>query len=341
MEFLLLSNNNLSGKFPSWLQNCSNLVFLDLGVNKFYGMLPAWIGELVNLQFLELNHNMFYGDIPFSITKLSLLQHFSLASNNISGSIPSSLSKFIAMTLQHPPRLDPWWYYFDGDMDNEFLSVVMKKQELKYGSTATSEMVGIDLSLNRLTGRIPYEITSLNGLLTLNLSWNHLSRKIPMNIGDMKSLESLDLSRNNISGEIPTSLSGLTYLSSLDLSYNNLVGRIPTGRQLDTLYNEDLSMYNGNIGLCGRPLEKNCMGNNVLEHGNQQQGSENGYDPVLFFYFGLAVGFVAGLWVVLCALLFKRSWRNAYFRLFEKLYDNVYVFVVVTWGRITSRATAR
>jgi hypothetical protein len=217
----------------------------------------------------------------------------------------------------------------------------MKKQELKYGTVATTEMVGIDLSLNRLTGGIPYEITSLNGLLTLNLSWNHLSGKIPTKIGDMKSLESLDLSRNNISGEIPTSLSGLTYLSSLDLSYNNLAGRIPTGRQLDTLYDENQSMYNGNIGLCGPPLEKNCTGNNALEHGNQQQGSESGYDPVLFFYFGLAVGFLVGLWVVLCALLFKRSWRNAYFCLIKKLYDNVYVFVALTWGRITtSRATA-
>jgi hypothetical protein len=221
------------------------------------------------------------------------------------------------------------------------MSVVMKKQELKYGITATTEMVGIDLSLNRLTGGIPYEITSLDGLLTLNLSWNHLSGKIPTKIGDMKSLESLDLSRNNISGEIPTSLSGLTYLSSLDLSYNNLAGRIPTGRQIDTLYNENQSMYNGNIGLCGPPLEKNCTGNDALEHGNQQQGSESGYDPVLFFYFGLAVGFVVGLWVVLCALLFKRSWRNAYFCLIEKLYDNVYVFIALTWGRITtSRATA-
>ncbi|XP_037425069.1 LRR receptor-like serine/threonine-protein kinase GSO1 [Triticum dicoccoides] len=336
MEFLILSNNNLSGNFPSWIQNSSQLVFLDLAVNKFYGTLPMWIGELVNLRFLLLNHNMFYGDIPANITNLIQLQYFSLASNNISGSIPSSLSRLIAMTLEHPQRWTRW--YVQEVINKDILSVVMKRQNMKYDIYRINEMYGIDISLNHLTGGIPDEITSLNGLFTLNLSWNHLSGKIPTNTGDMKSLESLDLSRNNLSSENPTSLSDLTYLSSLDLSYNNLVGRIPTGRQLDTLYAENPSMYSGNNGLCGPPLKKNCPGNNALEHGDQQR-RENGYDPVVFFYFGLTAGFVAGLWIVFCALLFKRAWRSAYFGLFDKLHDNVYVFIVVTWGMITSKTT--
>jgi Leucine-rich repeat (LRR) protein len=148
---------------------------------------------------------MFYGDIPVSVTNLILLQHLSLASNNISGSIPSSLSKLIAMTLEHPGRLGSEWYLQEGRNKN-VLSLVMKQQELRYGASAVNEMVGIDLSLNHLTGGIPDEITNLKGLLNLNLSWNHLSGNIPMKIGDMKSLESLDLSRNNLSGEIPSSV---------------------------------------------------------------------------------------------------------------------------------------
>uniref|UniRef100_A0A0D3HPI5 Uncharacterized protein n=1 Tax=Oryza barthii TaxID=65489 RepID=A0A0D3HPI5_9ORYZ len=51
----------------------------------------------------------------------------------------------------------------------------------------------------------------------------------------------------------------------------------------------------------------------------------------MFFYFGLVSGFVVGLWVVFCAILFKRSWRVAYFRQFDKLYDKAYVFVAITW----------
>ncbi|XP_037450176.1 LRR receptor-like serine/threonine-protein kinase EFR [Triticum dicoccoides] len=338
LAFLHLSNNSFSGSFPPLLQNCANLFSLDLAMNEFDGALPVWIGDLVNLRFLQLNHNMFYGHIPANITSLVLLQLFSLASNNISGSIPSSLSKLIAMTLKHPPRLESM--LFKGTHAVDILSVVMmKQQELKFRGDAVINMVSIDLSLNHLTGEIPDEITSLNGLLSLNLSWNHLSHKIPVKIGDMKSLESLDLSRNNISGEIPTSLSDLTYLSSLDLSYNNLAGRIPTGRQLDTLYAEDPSMYDGNSRLCGPHLQRNCSGNSPLERRNQQR-SENAYDPVMFFYIGLTSGFVVGLWLVFCALLFKRAWRHAYFRLFDKLCHKVYVFVIVIWGRINTKATA-
>jgi hypothetical protein len=76
------------------------------------------------------------------------------------------------------------------------------------------------------------------------------------------------------------------------------------------------------------PLARNCSGDDATEHVNKI-GSEKISEPVLFFYFGLASGFVAGLWVVFCALLFKKEWRVAYFRLFDKLYDNAYVSVVV------------
>ncbi|KAM3296617.1 hypothetical protein ACQJBY_038786 [Aegilops geniculata] len=339
LAFLHLSKNNFSGNFPPLLQNCSELIFLDLAMNEFNGGLPVWIADLVNLRFLQLNHNMFYGNIPANITSLVLLQQFSLASNNISGPIPSSFSKLIAMTLKHLPRLDSGLIEGSDTTPADILSVVMKWQELKFRGTAVTDMVSIDLSLNHLTGEIPDEITSLNGLLSLNLSQNHLSQKIPVKIGDMKSLESLDLSRNNISGEIPTSLSDLTYLSSLDLSYNNLAGRIPTGRQLDTLYAEDPSLYNGNSRLCGLPLQRNCLGNSPPEH-EKKQRSENAHDPVIFFYIGLTSGFVVGLWLVFCALLFKMAWRHAYFRLFNKLCDKLSVFVVVTWGWINTKATA-
>ena len=289
---------------------------------------------------LQLSHNLLCGDIPVTITNLKRLRQLSLAGNSISGVIPWSLSNLTAMTQKHPrkPGLDmSIWYTEQVGKFREVWPIVMKHQELKYG-TGIFYVVGMDLSLNYLTGEIPDGITSLNGLLNLNFSFNQLSGKIPGKIGAMKSLESLDLSRNNFSGEIPTSLSDLTYLSSLDLSYNNLTGRIPSGRQLDTLYLENPSIYMGNIGLCGPPLERNCSGNNALEHDNQQK-IEKVSEPVLLFYFGLGSGFVAGLWVVFCTLLFKKVWRVAYFRLFDKLYDKAYVFLVVTWGRINHKET--
>lgn len=224
------------------------------------------------------------------------------------------------------------WYTGREGKFREIWKVVMKRQELEYGA-GIFEVLYIDLSLNHLTGGIPDEITSLHGLVNLNLSWNCLSGNIPVKIGDIESLESLDLSRNNLLGEIPPSLSHLTYLSILDLSFNSLTGPVPAGRQLDTLYSENPTMYNGNIGLCGAPLGRKCSGNFVAQHGDRQRSGENDYDPATFFYFGLTSGFVTGLWVVFCALLFKRAWRDAYFRVLDRLYCKAYEFVVVTCGR--------
>ncbi|XP_048547769.1 receptor-like protein EIX1 [Triticum urartu] len=96
---LRLRNNNFSGGFPSLLQKCPQLVFLDLGHNQFSGTLPAWIGEkLPSLSFLQLRSNMFYGHIPVELTKLVNLQYLDLAHNNISGTIPGSIVNCKCMT---------------------------------------------------------------------------------------------------------------------------------------------------------------------------------------------------------------------------------------------------
>ncbi|KAK3136871.1 hypothetical protein QOZ80_5BG0444000 [Eleusine coracana subsp. coracana] len=100
IEFLLLSNNSLSGPFPAFLHNQIGLKFLDLAWNNFFGSLPAWIGNMRNLQFLRLSHNTFFGNIPDGITNLTFLQYLDLSGNNFSGFIPRHLSNLSAMTLK-------------------------------------------------------------------------------------------------------------------------------------------------------------------------------------------------------------------------------------------------
>ncbi|VAH71416.1 unnamed protein product [Triticum turgidum subsp. durum] len=308
IEFLILGNNSLSGKIPTFLQNNTDMKFLDLAWNKFSGRLPTWIGKLVNLRFLILGHNKFSDNIPVGITKLGYLQYLDLSGNSFSGAIPWHLSNLTFMTTLQNTKGQHLIYH----------------NQLKY-------FVGIDLSCNSLTGEIPKDLTSLDALVNFNLSSNQLSGQIPNMIGAMQSLESLDLSRNNLSGEIPSSLSSLTSLSYLNLSYNSLSGRIPSGHQLDTLNTENPSiMYIGNNGLCGPPVHKNCPGNDPSTSSDLERSKEE-FDP-LTFYFGLVLGFLMGLWMVFCALLFKKTWRVAYFRLFDKVYDQVYVFVAVKWA---------
>ena len=349
IEFLILGNNSLSGKIPAFLQNNTALQFLDLAMNKFFGRLPTWIGNLVNLRFLILSHNKFSDNIPVDITKLGHLQYLDLSCNNFSGVIPWHLSNLTFMTTLEDELVDmivdlqdmrrywiPAMRTIEADRLGQILSVNTKGQHLIYHRTL-AYFVGIDLSCNSLTGEIPTDITSLASIVNLNLSSNQLSGQIPNMICAMQSLESLDLSQNKLSGEIPWSLSNLTSLSYLNLSYNSLSGRIPSSPQLDTLNLDNQSlMYIGNSGLCGPPVHKNCSGNDPSIHGDLESSKQE-FDP-LNFYFGLVLGFVAGLWMVFCALLLKKTWRIAYFQLFDKVYDQVYVFVVVKWARFTKKA---
>ncbi|OQU80113.1 hypothetical protein SORBI_3007G080780 [Sorghum bicolor] len=343
LQFLVLSNNSFSGIFPSFLQNCITLLFLDLAWNQFSGTLPASIGTMTNLHFLRLSHNTFSGNVPPEITHLSCLQFLDLSANNLSGVIPWHLSNLTGMTLKSYQDLTT------GDVIvtqsgniieitvasqfEEEWSIITKGQKLRYGR-GLQYFVSIDFSGNFLTGEIPSEITSLCSLINLNLSSNQLSGKIPNNIGIVHSLESLDLSENKLSGEIPSSLSSLASLSYLNLSYNNLAGTIPSGRQLDTLSADNPSlMYIGNSGLCGPPLKRNCSTNDSSIHTNHRSNRKE-FEP-MSFPFGLGLGLVVGLWTVFCALLFKKTWRIAYFQLFDKLCDRIYVFVAVKWASLT------
>ena len=270
------------------------------------------------------------------------LRILDLANNTFSGVMPPSLENLKALTttavaidiLDNPfqEEFQQHVYFFSesGQSNNDSLSLVIKGQVLEYKQNAIYFM-SIDLSCNKLVGQIPEELGSLLGLVNLNLSSNLLSGNIPYKIGNLRSLESLDLSNNQLSGEIPWGLSDLTSLSYLNLSYNNLSGRIPSGHQLDTLKTDDpASMYIGNSGLCGHPLPKACPGDNPAQDPTRWHEDDSSQ---LDFHLGLIVGFLAGLWIIFCGLLFKKTWRYAYFSLFDKLYDKVHVFFVVTWAK--------
>ncbi|WVZ53631.1 hypothetical protein U9M48_004544 [Paspalum notatum var. saurae] len=148
------------------------------------------------------------------------------------------------------------------------LLIVTKRQQLNYQGTSVLEMLSMDLSSNYLTGKIPEAIISLGGLVNVNLSRNHLNGEVPGKIGAMHSLESLDLSNNNLLREIPSSI-------TMDLSNNNLTGRIPSGGQLDTLHMQNPSMYDGNTGLCGPPLQRNCSSNHTSKLGEEIKGERH------------------------------------------------------------------
>lgn len=75
----------------------------------------------------------------------------------------------------------------------------------------------------------------------------------------------------------------------------------------------------GNPELCGTPLIEKCNhdeapGGDTKLMANDDEGSE----LMECFYMGMGVGFATGFWIVFGSLLFKRTWRHAYFNF---LYD--------------------
>ncbi|KAH0724597.1 hypothetical protein KY290_000412 [Solanum tuberosum] len=170
-----------------------------------------------------------------------------------------------------------------------------------------------DMSRNNLFGDIPISLIGLAGLRSFDFSNNNLTGRIPNNIGEMKVLEFVDLSENQFYDQIPQSFSSLSTLSLLNLSDNNLSGVIPLSTQLQSF---DPTSFQGNK-LCGLPLLVNCsLDDNILNH--EYEDDESDKDEVDWFYISMAIGFALSFWGVCGSLLFKRSWRHAYFRFLDR-----------------------
>ena len=71
----------------------------------------------------------------------------------------------------------------------------MKYKSYFYKGGVLEILSGLDLSSNRLTGRIPSELGQLSLILVLNLSYNQLTGSIPKTFSNLTQLESLDLSQ--------------------------------------------------------------------------------------------------------------------------------------------------
>lgn len=87
-----------------------------------------------------------------------------------------------------------------------------------------SSLEVLDLSENRLTGRIPGGIGHLSLLERLDLSENGLSGRIPESIGKMLSLKQVSLPGNQLSGQMPGSIGQLSKLEAIYLGMNSLEG---------------------------------------------------------------------------------------------------------------------
>ncbi|EYU35924.1 hypothetical protein ABFS82_14G220400 [Erythranthe guttata] len=329
LRSLNLNNNKIFGRLPFSLRNCTLLMKIDLGNNDLYGSIPSWMGTgIADLKFLILRSNKLSGEISLDICHLNSLQILDLSDNRFSGIIPRCVDNFTAMATKRSlsQRMETYIWLF-----RDSASVVTKGSELKYDNTLAL-VTNIDLSNNNLSGGIPEELTSLVELRSLNLSGNHFAGLIPQSIGDMRQLESLDLSRNSLSGEMPNSFRGMSSLNYLNVSYNHLIGRIPESTQIRGF---NASSFIGNDDLCGPPLTSNCSSSDGPK--NREDNHESGdrsSSKIEWLYVFVSLGYAVGLSIFCTTLIFKKSWREAYFEFMEEMWNKVYVYFYLKWKKL-------
>ncbi|XP_047950169.1 receptor-like protein EIX2 isoform X2 [Salvia hispanica] len=339
-RILQMQGNNLSGGLPKSLRLCRRLIFIDVKGNKLTGNIPTWIGQLNRMFFLNLHGNRFGGSIPPEICNLTNIQVLDLSINNLSGIIPDCFNNFTFLSSKDESiNLSPPRYIFDRTLyvglkninllphieHYGYSSLQWKGKEYEYWENLVLLKL-IDFSSNRLSGNIPKSFSSMKGLISLNLSRNSLTGYIIPDIGNLEVLDSLDLSHNHLYGKIPTSLAEIHTLGVLDLSSNNLSGKIPTGTQLQSF---NVSSYTKNNGLCGDPLplcpedSLRPSTTNPVENMNKKDGSNFSFMQEVGISMGF--GFIFGFWGVIGSFILKKSWRIAFFKLFDATRDWFYV----------------
>ncbi|CAH8259472.1 unnamed protein product [Arabidopsis lyrata] len=147
MQYLVGSNNNFTGKIPSFICALRSLITLDLSDNNLNGSIPHCMGNLKSLVMelvrilkiytaLDFSENKFEGEIPRSIGLLKELHVLNFSSNTFTGHIPSSMGNL-------------------------------------------RELESLDVSQNKLSGEIPQELGNLSFLAYMNFSHNQLGGLVP------------------------------------------------------------------------------------------------------------------------------------------------------------------
>ncbi|KAG2328876.1 hypothetical protein Bca52824_000056 [Brassica carinata] len=256
---LNLEKNSFTG--PLEIQNISSsssspsrLDTLNLGGNNLNGPIPGFISKLVRLSYLDLSlWNTGKATVDFSIfSRLESLVVLDLSYLNTSSLLEvnlfSKLDSLAVLDLSGNSLKISWSLHLPSPMGSLSLASCNISEFPNFLKTQT-DLYYLDISANRIGGKVPDWLWRLPGLVYVDISKNSLSGfDGPKDVIQMSQIEMLDISSNSFqdpfpllpnstrffaapdnqfSGEIPTTICELVSLDTLLLSNNRFIGSIP------------------------------------------------------------------------------------------------------------------
>ncbi|CAI9116054.1 OLC1v1017104C1 [Oldenlandia corymbosa var. corymbosa] len=208
LRILRVDHNNLLGRFPNGITNCSLLEELNMSFDLLGGTLPD-LSPLQSLKSLDLSSNFFQGKFPLSFTNLTNLEFLNFNENG---------------------KFDPWELPENISRLTKLRVIIFSTCNVQGKIPASignmTSLVDLELSGNYLTGKLPPELGNLKNLQQIELYYNALEGEIPVEFGNLTELRDIDMSVNKLT-KLPESLCRLPKLTALQLYNNSLTGEIP------------------------------------------------------------------------------------------------------------------
>ncbi|KAK3164370.1 hypothetical protein QOZ80_1AG0016730 [Eleusine coracana subsp. coracana] len=289
LQLLGLSECNLTGPITGLINDRSvfpNLRWLDLSQNSLSGTIPATIFSQPALQQLYLHMNNLSGPIAEFHNLPATLTDVDLSSNQLTGAIPNSFSQLTALSSLNLDSnnftgtldLNPYFRLRNLDIlsasDNSLLSATADNNH----GFNTSSYNGSIISYLALRGcslsRMPSALRYLPQLKSLDLSYNRIGGRIPDWIWRVTLVLRLSHNKFTTVGQIPSN----TTVTYLDLSFNKLRGAVPfpsVGNMLEFKVTVHINLANNKLS--GPFLYAGCHSNDQLQilalSGNNLNGS--------------------------------------------------------------------
>ncbi|KAL3940851.1 MAG: hypothetical protein SGBAC_004679 [Bacillariaceae sp.] len=217
---LSIVGNNLRGQLPSELSTLSDLIAIDFQDNDLTGTIPDWKWE--NLESLHLQHNSLEGSLPTSLwAQLPYLKILDLSSNQFSSSLPNEMR-----LLSSIESINLGYNELTGNLALESNEVFNDDVAVDPSTLVLLNLRTFNITNNEMRGTLDF-LELFPSLQVLDVTQNRLTGRLPGVLGGLSNLEALYLSDNQFFGAIPTAIGSLTTLMTMTASNNGLNRQFP------------------------------------------------------------------------------------------------------------------